>query len=43
MTLDRRKILGIAAAVVAAPSFARAQAYPARPVKVIVSKYFVSL
>ena len=36
MTPDRRKILSFAAAAVAVPSFARAQAYPARPVKVIV-------
>src|SRR5882724_163171 len=36
MTLDRRRILGFAAAALAAPSLARAQAYPARPVKVIV-------
>src|SRR5215475_7203257 len=36
MILDRRKILRLAAAAVAAPSLARAQAYPARPVKVVV-------
>src|SRR5436190_2350303 len=36
MTLDRRQILALAGAALAAPSLARAQAYPARPVKVIV-------
>jgi tripartite-type tricarboxylate transporter receptor subunit TctC len=36
MTLDRRQILALAGAALAAPSHARAQVYPARPVKVIV-------
>src|SRR5437763_13957359 len=36
MTLDRRQILPLAGAALAAPSLTRAQAYPSRPVKVIV-------
>src|SRR5712671_4434044 len=36
MTLDRRQILALAGAALAAPSLARAQAYPSRPVRVIV-------
>ena len=36
MQLDRRQVLALVGAAVAMPSLARAQAYPARPVRLIV-------